>query len=1087
MDDDPSARRSPEDGLAEEERRYHSIFASIREDIIVIDRDFRITDVYHEILVSSGLSREDVVGQRCFEVLHGNSSPCDQHEAQCTAREVFETGEPRHCMHVHHRSDGSPVHVDILMSPLRDRRENVTHVIAAIRDATDLIETQHALRLSEDRFRSVVDQAGDALFLHSPDGRILDVNRRACDSLGYTRKDLLSMTVAEIDVVSHEQLGPLWDTLERGRFATYEGRHRRRDGTVFPVEVRLSVSEIGDDRLLLALARDITERQRGVTRIERLRHLEEALLGLGTLQQRVKRITDGVVEILDADFARIWLVKPGDLCEAGCVHADVETGPHVCRQRDRCLHLVASSGRYTHVDGKVHRRVPFGCYKIGRVAAAEEPGFLTNDVVHDPGVHDHGWAEELGLVSFAGYRLLSTDGEPVGVLALFAKHEISSDEQAQLMTLAGVTTQVVMTASAEEKLREKAYIIDSASSAIATADNDGLLTYVNPAFLDAWGFDDVGEILGRPLPDFWMVEDRFDEILAALNNGGSWSGETRARRKDGTLFDAQVSAAMVRDWEGHPVGLMSTTTDISERKRAEEKVRSYRDWLDALVRAIPNPLFAKDREGRYNLVNPAWEVFQGVSAADVLGKTDQDSWSDADANSYHRMDLALMDAGGVQIYEHRLRNASGEFRDVIFQKTCFHGADGDVAGMVGTINDLTDLKRSERDRRELESRMQHAQKLESLGVLAGGIAHDFNNLLVAVLGHADLALSEMSAVASGRGCVEEVKKAAMRASELSNEMLAYSGKGRFVVKSLNLNAVVREMGQLMEAAISKMVALQFDLTENLPPVEVDVAQVRQVIMNLVTNASDAFGGKRGVVKVSTGSSDVSREYLANSFLDEELPRGRYVHLEVSDTGCGMDEETRAKLFDPFFTTKTTGRGLGLAAVLGIVRGHHGTIRVYSEPGKGSSIKVLLPAGLRPVEGLQAHPVSTGETWRGEGTVLVVDDEQSVRNIAKRMLEHCGFSVLTAEDGEVAVETFRAHADEIVAVFLDMTMPKMNGEEAFRELRRIRPDIKVVLASGYNQQDASSRFVGKGLAGFLRKPFELKTFVSTFREVMEGKG
>jgi PAS domain S-box-containing protein len=705
---------------------------------------------------------------------------------------------------------------------------------------------------------------------------------------------------------------------------------------------------------------NITQRKLTYTRIERLRHLDEALLSPGSLRDKAKRITDDVVDILDADFARIWIARPGDLCESGCIHATVEKGPHVCLDRNRCLHLVASSGRYTHTDGEIHRRVPFGCYKIGRVAAAKEAGFLTNDVMHDPRVHDHEWARQLGLVSFAGYRLISPDREPIGVLALFAKHTISPEDQAYLMTLSGVTSQVILTASMEEQLKEKAYIIESASSVIATCDNEGIMTYVNPAFLAVWGFTEVSEILGRPFWEFWEVYDQRDEILTVLQNEGRWFSEIKARKKDGTLFDVQVAAASVRDQAGNPIGLMSTSTDITEKKQAEQ------------------------------------------------------------------------------------------------------------------------------ERRLLESRMQHAQKLESLGVLAGGIAHDFNNLLVGILGHADMALTEMPTAAPGRKSVEEVKKAAVRASELSNQMLAYSGKGRFVVKSLNLNDVVNELGQLLEAAISKKTTLQLNLAERLPPVEVDVTQIRQVVMNLVTNASEALGGESGRVTISTGSTWMDQDYLASSFLDNDLPEGHYVHLEVSDTGCGIDAETRSKLFEPFFTTKTAGRGLGLAAVLGIVRGHRGTIRVYSEPGKGTSFRIILPAGSKPTEKIPAPSEKAEQTWRFEGIVLVVDDDPRVRGVAKLMLEHCGFSVLIAEDGEVGVATFREHADEITLVLLDMTMPRMGGEEAFRELRRIQPNVKVLLTSGYNEQEATNLFTTKGLAGFIRKPFDLKTLVSILREVLEGR-
>ena len=314
-------------------------------------------------------------------------------------------------------------------------------------------------------------------------------------------------------------------------------------------------------------------------------------------------------------------------------------------------------------------------------------------------------------------------------------------------------------------------------------------------------------------------------------------------------------------------------------------------------------------------------------------------------------------------------------------------------------------------------------------------------------------------------------------------MLAYSGKGKFVVKPLNLSKIVEEMAHLLEVSISKNVILKYDFSADLPSVEADATQLRQVVMNLIINASEAIGEKSGVVSIRTGVTEADKSYLSETYLDDDLPEGYYVYLEVADTGLGMDEETKSKIFDPFFTTKFTGRGLGLAATLGIVRGHRGAIKVYSHPGRCTSFKVLLPCSAQPVEG--SVEASTPEReWRGQGNVLIVDDEESVRAVAKQILERRGFEVLTAEDGREAVEIFSAGADEIVLVLLDLTMPHMDGEETFRQLRRIRPDVKTILSSGYNAQDVTNRFAGKGLAGFIQKPYRVRELLKTVREVLE---
>jgi len=391
--------------------------------------------------------------------------------------------------------------------------------------------------------------------------------------------------------------------------------------------------------------------------------------------------------------------------------------------------------------------------------------------------------------------------------------------------------------------------------------------------------------------------------------------------------------------------------------------------------------------------------------------------------------------------------------------------------------------RVEQERRNLETQVQQAQKLESLGVLAGGIAHDFNNLLMAILGNADLALRDLSPVSPARENIVEIERASRRAADLCKQMLAYSGKGRFIVQAVNLNEIVEEMGHLLDVSISKKAVLKYHFADALPAVEVDVTQVRQIVMNLITNASEAIGDCSGVISVSTGAMECDLAYLGETYLADDLVEGVYVYIEVADTGCGMDAETLQNIFDPFFTTKFTGRGLGLAAVLGIVRGHRGALKVYSEPERGTTFKVLFPTVDQAVQSIAGKPAEMDD-WKGQGTVLLVDDEASVRVVGKQMLERAGFQVLLAVHGREAIEVYQQHQDEIVCVLLDLTMPTMDGEETFRELHRIRRDARVILCSGYSEQEVTHRFSGKGLAGFIQKPYRMIDLVSKLREVLE---
>jgi CheY-like chemotaxis protein len=315
-------------------------------------------------------------------------------------------------------------------------------------------------------------------------------------------------------------------------------------------------------------------------------------------------------------------------------------------------------------------------------------------------------------------------------------------------------------------------------------------------------------------------------------------------------------------------------------------------------------------------------------------------------------------------------------------------------------------------------------------------------------------------------------------------MLAYSGKGRFVIRPVDVNRVIKDMTHLIEVSVAKTVVLRFQLAEDLPPIKADVTQVRQTVMNLVTNASEATGDKSGVVCISTGAAYCSRSSLADTYLGEELPEGNYVSIEVSDTGCGLSPDEEQRIFDPFYSTKFTGRGLGLAAVLGIVRSHKGAIRLRSRKDAGTKFSVLFPACEEAVKpGDEGRGTAAG--WRGSGTVLLVDDDETIRALGKTMLERLGFSVVLAEDGREAVGIYRDRCDDIACVILDLTMPHMGGEEAFRKLCEINRDVRVILCSGYTEDNVLGRFGGNGPADFLQKPYKLSAMADKLRRTIEA--
>ncbi len=398
--------------------------------------------------------------------------------------------------------------------------------------------------------------------------------------------------------------------------------------------------------------------------------------------------------------------------------------------------------------------------------------------------------------------------------------------------------------------------------------------------------------------------------------------------------------------------------------------------------------------------------------------------------------------------------------------------------------EIIERELAEEERRKVQVKLLHAQKLESLGVLAGGIAHDFNNLLVGILGNAGLALQSLPADAAVRDTLKDIDAAALRAAELTHQLLAYAGKGQFVIEPVVLTGLVEEMTNLLGTAVSRSARIVFEFPTSLPPVEADATQLRQVVMNLITNAAEAIGTGSGTIAVRTGVVDADRNYLNECQLGPPLPEGRYAFLEVEDDGHGMHPATQAKIFDPFFTTKFTGRGLGLAAVMGIVRAHRGAIRVASAPGKGTTMRVLLPCP-DTVAAVVAPPPKAPvpvEPARA-GTVLVVDDEETVRKVARRVLQASGYTVKVADGGVEALRLLREDPHGVDIVLLDLTMPDMSGGVTLQELRRIRRDVRVLLSSGYAQEDALPGVDASAVAGFIQKPYRPAELVEAIQRAL----
>ncbi len=630
---------------------------------------------------------------------------------------------------------------------------------------------------------------------------------------------------------------------------------------------------------------------------------------------------------------------------------------------------------------------------------------------------------------------------------------------------------------AKEAIERLGNIVQSTSDAVVSVDLAGDISFWNDAAARMYGYA-RDEVIGQHVSILYPEEGR-DEAMDGWRRvlGGSVIARTpmARRRKDGSTFLVELSGFPLKDLEGNTVGTASTAVDITERVRAETQLREKAADLDATFASAAEGIILVGTDLHVISFNDAAKrMLASVHGGELSVGDDALDWVfPKDREDFLRTATRTLEGLNFN-FEQEIALPDGTVMWWEFSFAPVRLEEGVIRGFAMSLRNVT-------DRRQTEETLRQAQKLESLAILAGGIAHDFNNLLVGILGNAGLALSELSPTSPARETIEAIETAGQRAAELARQMLAYSGKGKFVIQHVDMNGLVEEMAHLLRVSAAPGVQLAFHFHPDLPPVEGDATQLRQVIMNLVVNASDAIGEQEGTIAITTAVVPATKELLADTYLAPDLPPGDYVLVEVQDTGAGMNPDTLSKVFDPFFTTKFTGRGLGLAAVLGIMRGHRGAIKVESQEGVGTTFKLLLPAAA------VAAAVEPGEKapgpWKGQGLALVVDDEPTVRGVTARALRAFGFEVLEASDGLEGVEVFTANADRIVCTLLDMTMPRLNGIEAFQRIREVRPGTPIVLMSGYSEQDTMERVGSAYRAAFVQKPFNLAGLRATLQTIL----
>jgi len=886
-----------------------------------------------------------------------------------------------------------------------------------------LDKTKRELRESEEKYRSIFENAAEGIFQVTPEGRFLRANPALARICGYESPERMVASLEDlatkvaISRAAWERFGALMG--ERGAIEQFETRIRRGDGKErwVSVNARAVRDARGEIRFYEGSFEDITERRLAEEelRVSRL-HLSEA-----------------------ADLARIayW-------------EHDEASDEFIFNDPFYALYATTADreGGYRMARDEYLKRF------VLRDEARDLGRKIEENKAH-PGTHDLDPYE---------HRAMRRDGKVIHILARSRK---ITDAQGLVVKTVGVNQDITERKQTEEQLTVANFAVQSAMSAIGLADLSGKVIFVNHSWLKLWGYDCEDDVLGRPISDFAAAGEE-SEAIQSLQSGREYVGEGKAVRGDGTFFEIQFQANLVRSPEGRPVCIMASFVDISERKATEETLRTT---TARLVRAGE-----VSRTGNWELDLSSKTIHASSGACRIYGAEGELSLAAVQQFPLPEYREMLDQAFRALIRENRPYDVEFKIR------RADNGALVDIHSVAeydpqrktvfGVIQDVTEKKK-------LEEQLRQAQKMEAVGTLAGGVAHDFNNILTVIMGFANLVQMSIGPDDRLRPYVDQIVASSKKAADLTQSLLAFSRKQRITLEPHNINDVLRSTVKLLKRLLPEDIELRLDLSPVDAVARLDLNQIYQVLMNLATNARDAMP-KGGRLTIKTGVVALDEEFEKSHGFGK---RGMYVRLSVSDTGVGMDRKTKERIFDPFFTTKEVGKGtgLGLASAYGIVKQHEGYITVSSKVSEGTTFDIYLPL---------AETILRQEAGRVEGvrggneTVLVVEDDQDVRKMMREILEGSGYAVLEAVDGEEGISTYGRHKEAIDLVILDVVMPGKNGRETFDEIASSGSSVKALFVSGYTGDVVLGKGVRSDGADFLQKPLSVSGLLSKVREVLD---
>jgi PAS domain S-box-containing protein len=1023
-------RKSAEKALIQKEAQYRLLAENATDIIFTTDMELNVTYISPSVYQTRGYTQQEIKELKLTDHLTPNSlalaSRVLAEELVAEAREDKDLKRSRTLEVEIIRKDRSTSWSEMNLTFIRDPEGRAVGILGVSRDVTDRKRAGEDLRASEERFRQLSTAAFEGIAI-SDQGVVLDGNPQLAAILGCDLDEMIGRPV--MDFIAPESLELVKEHTRSGYEGRYEHFMRRKDGSIFPAEAQGRAMPWKDRMVRVTALRDITdqkrmeeERRAGEDKFAKAFHYSPIAMSISTLKE--SRYLDVNAELIQmTEWSREEMIG----------HTGLELGIWVEPNQQAAI-----------------------------LERLREQGFVHNEE----------------------HPIRTKTGKVLTVLLSY-QNIVVNDEPCVLLSGIDITARKQMEEALRENESRYRNVIENIQDIFYRTDKDGIVIMASPSAVYFLGYDSLDEIIGKSISNFWKEPQRQAELIRRVRAEGPVTDyEVTAKKKDGSLLLVSTSCAFYRDETGKVLGIEGIIRDITQRKRAEEALRESEERYRALAEGTSEAVLLRNSDGRIVYTNPAAvTLLHAAKTEDLLGHNYLDFVHPDDREeSAIRISRTLTEGLPALRREHRLIALAGQVVQV--ESTGLPLIHQGQQHILGVFHDITERKKSEKEKNALQAQLQQAQKMEAIGTLAGGIAHDFNNILAAIMGYAELAGLDIPEGCKARHNLDQSMKSAHRAKDLVQQILSFSRQGKQERKPLDIGPITKEVLKLLRASLPATIEIRQEIEKGLGTIKADPTQIHQVLMNLCTNAGHAMGDHGGVLEVSLNKVTLTAGESARL---AEIEPGPYVRLRVRDTGQGIPSEVLKRIFDPYFTTKAPGKGtgLGLAVVHGIVKSYGGGIGVSSEVGKGSTFDIYFPwenevGALSETE--KADPLLLG----GGERLLFVDDEQAIVEVSREILEHLGYEVVVRTSSVEALELIKKTPDWFDLLVTDMTMPNMTGDRLAKEVLEVRPELPIILCTGFSEHISAERAKALGIREFVLKPLVIRELAQAIRWALDPR-